>query len=261
MLGIRIRVVASFEMEERVIEIRINSLDSLGDCILCNSSSTDSDSGASGKTKLPELFTIDGEALHWVCVFCTRNQLPALAELILIARSAERYNSLFFKDELKQIRESFQVKPPFAIRIDAFAQDRPCGLCGRLTVSSSYPSYKTGFPEMFIGESIVCWDCGEEHAPELNSFRDLAQAAERYAEYLPIEHWPKCNDKPEMSALIGANGWISCPNCQKRFSSKDKHRWHDNIHVTCGQKIIFFEGSPPESEYTCNRRGDNEAVL
>lgn len=245
LFGIRIQVVASVEMEERVIEIRINPLDNLGDCIICNSTSTDPSGGAAGKTNLPELFTIDDGALHWVCVFCARNQFPALAELILIARSAERYNSLFFKDELKEIPESFQVKPPFAIRIDAVAQDRPCGLCGCLTVSSSYPSYKVGFPELFIGESIVCWDCGEEHATELNSFRDLAQAAERYAEFLPIEYWPKCNDNPEMSSLIGANGWIRCPNCQKRFSSKDKHRWHDNIHVTCGQKIILLEGSHP----------------
>lgn len=94
---------------------------------------------------------------------------------------------------------------------------------------------------MFIGKNIVCWDCGEHYAPELNAFRDLAQAAESYAEYLPIEHWPKCNGNPEMSALIGANSWITCPNCKKRFSLKDKHRWYDNIHITCGQKILLSE--------------------
>jgi hypothetical protein len=45
------------------------------------------------------------------------------------------------------------------------------------------------------------------------------------------------NNFPEMEATVDELRWVTCPNCGIRFALKDKSRWSDDIHKTCGQKI------------------------
>ena|SRR5882724_1920787 len=90
---------------------------------------------------------------------------------------------------------------------------------------------------MFMNENIVCWDCGNRYAPKLNALRDLAQSAEGYLKYLPIEKENVSNEQPEMRANDNKEGWLTCPNCKKRFSTRDKNRWNGKMHLTCGQRI------------------------
>ena len=49
-----------------------------------------------------------------------------------------------------------------AIKMNNLATNDPCAICGRRTDPS------TG-PELFTANTwgVVCWQCGEEHAPEL----------------------------------------------------------------------------------------------
>lgn len=169
----------------REFEIRLNPFNELGNCVLCRCDSTDPDWGASRKRNAPELFLFDSDgSLKWACVFCVKNHQPALATLIEVARAAESYfdhgirhqELAFFAGE-----QSYQI----AIKIDQVAKDRICGLCGNETVSSSWPTYLAGYPELFINGSVVCDACGHSTAPTLNALRDLGDKAERHAKNLP----------------------------------------------------------------------------
>ena len=176
------------------------------------------------------------------------NDAPALANLIAIARVAEHYVGAMFKEhDPDSSDEEDPLSCQLAIRIDTVALDRPCGLCGQETVSSSYPSYKIGFPEMFINEAIVCDACGDRYAPALNALRDLAGEAERYAQHVPTPKELPYNKNPVMVAAIDSLSWTTCPNCHRRFSTKDKDRWCEGIHLTCKQRLRLKEPSGTEA--------------
>ena len=49
------------------------------------------------------------------------------------------------------------------------------------------------------------------------------------------------NEQPEMEAFVDGSGWITCPNCQTRFSTNDAHRWTGKRHMKCGQKIKLIK--------------------
>lgn len=49
------------------------------------------------------------------------------------------------------------------------------------------------------------------------------------------------NDSPALSAEA-RDGWVRCPNCQRRFALKDPHRWTGLRHVGCGQRIVVATG-------------------
>jgi|SRR5262245_3615174 len=169
----------------REFEIRLNPFNELGNCVLCRCDSSDPDWGASCKRNAPELFLVDLDgSLKWTCVFCAKNHQPALATLIELARVAERY----FDRVIGQQGLAFPVgeqSHQLAIKIDQVAKDRMCGICGNETVSSSWPTYQAGYPELFSNGSIVCDDCGHSTAPTLNALLDLGDKAERHAKNLP----------------------------------------------------------------------------
>lgn len=48
---------------------------------------------------------------------------------------------------------------------------------------------------------------------------------------------PTHDNKSEIEAIVDEHRWVTCPNCAIRFALKDKGRWSDDIHTTCGQKI------------------------
>jgi hypothetical protein len=174
----------------REFEIRLNPFNELGNCVLCRCDSSDPDWGASSKRNAPELFLVDlGGNLKWTCVFCVKNYQPALATLIELARAAESYFDPGIDHQelgLPAGERSYQL----AIKIDQVAKDRICGLCGNETVSSSWPTYQVGYPELFINESIVCDACGHSTAPTLNALRDLSDKSERHAKNLPTTGKP-----------------------------------------------------------------------
>jgi hypothetical protein len=169
----------------KTFEIRLNPFDSLGFCEMCNCDSCDPDWAASRKCNAPELFTNapDG-SLKWVCFFCVRHREPVLAVLIELARIAEKYAD---PNEIHSfpIYDPSSVAFQLAIRIDSTAKDGPCGICGHETVSSSYPHYQPGYPELFFNGSIVCAACGQSTAPVLDLLRELGDRAEKYAKHLP----------------------------------------------------------------------------
>jgi len=45
------------------------------------------------------------------------------------------------------------------------------------------------------------------------------------------------NNASAMEASVDASGWLTCPGCRWRFSTKDKHVWTGLRHIRCGQRI------------------------
>jgi hypothetical protein len=42
---------------------------------------------------------------------------------------------------------------------------------------------------------------------------------------------------PEAEAVVDAHGWITCPRCERRFSTRHRDTWTGRRHLTCGQGI------------------------
>jgi hypothetical protein len=55
------------------------------------------------------------------------------------------------------------------------------------------------------------------------------------------------NDSPAKSARADADGWIQCPTCGFRFSTKDPDRWSGWRHMRCGQRISVEESGDGRS--------------
>jgi hypothetical protein len=44
------------------------------------------------------------------------------------------------------------------------------------------------------------------------------------------------DDTPPVELKVGPEGWLKCPNCERRFNTRDKQRWTGWRHK-CGQRI------------------------
>lgn len=42
---------------------------------------------------------------------------------------------------------------------------------------------------------------------------------------------------PEVEALVDEQGWLTCPRCERRFSTRYHSTWTGRRHLTCGQLI------------------------
>jgi len=51
------------------------------------------------------------------------------------------------------------------------------------------------------------------------------------------------NDSPEVRNADVANGWLTCPWCDRRFALHDSAVWSGLRHITCGGRI---ELTPPQ---------------
>jgi hypothetical protein len=47
------------------------------------------------------------------------------------------------------------------------------------------------------------------------------------------------NDSPPVSVRADAEGWLTCPTCGYRFSTRDRHVWSGWRHMRCGQRIAL----------------------
>ena len=45
------------------------------------------------------------------------------------------------------------------------------------------------------------------------------------------------HELPEATAHTDAEGWLTCPNCNWRFTTRDRHAWTGRRHLRCGQRI------------------------
>lgn len=43
-------------------------------------------------------------------------------------------------------------------------------------------------------------------------------------------------DWPEVEAELDADGWLTCPRCEWRFTIRDRNAWTGRRHLRCGQK-------------------------
>ena len=48
------------------------------------------------------------------------------------------------------------------------------------------------------------------------------------------------HDLPEVEAHADAEGWLTCPNCNWRFTTRDRHAWTGRRHLRCGLRIRFL---------------------
>ncbi|HZH16690.1 MAG TPA: hypothetical protein VE057_20215 [Archangium sp.] len=42
---------------------------------------------------------------------------------------------------------------------------------------------------------------------------------------------------PEAEAVVDEHGWLTCPRCERRFSTRYRQNWTGRRHLTCGQAI------------------------
>ncbi|MFP2929321.1 hypothetical protein ACLESO_29795 [Pyxidicoccus sp. 3LG] len=57
-----------------------------------------------------------------------------------------------------------------------------------------------------------------------------------------VRYYP--DDGPAAEAVVDAHGWITCPRCQRRFSTRypsaaQRGTWTGRRHLTCGQLITL----------------------
>jgi hypothetical protein len=98
------------------------------------------------------------------------------------------------------------------------------------------PSYRDecerrgGFGTLFIVKynqprrtenDLVCPDCGGSGEIEKKLFD---------------------NDAPPAEAVLGVDGWLTCPRCRWRFSTRDTNAWTGYRHKKCGQRLILRPG-------------------
>jgi hypothetical protein len=51
------------------------------------------------------------------------------------------------------------------------------------------------------------------------------------------------NDAPPLDAVANEEGWLKCPSCGWRFSTKDKNVWTGRRHIRCGQKLNIIHSA------------------
>lgn len=47
------------------------------------------------------------------------------------------------------------------------------------------------------------------------------------------------NDAPSQTVRLGADGWLTCPCCGRRFSPRDRNVWTGLRHIRCGQRLVL----------------------
>jgi hypothetical protein len=77
--------------------------------------------------------------------------------------------------------------------------------------------------------------------------KDVDQILKTYeAEMIEKRHqgWQEIWDKlerqkrkPPLKAELDKSGWVTCPNCDKRFSTRSRMSWNGEFHITCGRRI------------------------
>ena len=50
-----------------------------------------------------------------------------------------------------------------------------------------------------------------------------------------VRYFPE--EGPEAEAVVDAHGWVTCPRCERRFSTWHRDTWTGRRHLTCGQLI------------------------
>lgn len=69
--------------------------------------------------------------------------------------------------------------------------------------------------------------CGPpEPCPECHGLKTTGRA---------VHYFP--NPLPEEAAVVDEQGWITCPLCDRRFSTRYRGTWTGRRHLTCGQAI------------------------
>jgi hypothetical protein len=44
-------------------------------------------------------------------------------------------------------------------------------------------------------------------------------------------------DESEAEAVVDEHGWMTCPRCERRFSTRYRDTWTGRRHLTCGQLV------------------------
>ena len=52
---------------------------------------------------------------------------------------------------------------------------------------------------------------------------------------------------PGVEVAVDAHGWVTCPRCQRRFSTRHRDTWTGRRHLTCGQALMLVAVPPSAS--------------
>ena len=232
------------EIKSKDIEIRLNMLDKVENCSICNDYDEEFEL-FSNRINYPNLFLSNEIAPNsWVCRYCADSYTPQLRTLLTMSRTIERY-------ELKALEKSSRFQEiadrdlvnKIAIKIDITPKDideygnARCAICRESYFYEEISEYEPIPPNLILNGEFVCNNCGEKYVPRLAVLASLSYEAKFHCDTLYFE-----NDNPEINVKTDKLGWITYPNCKKRFSTRDYQRWRYNRHLTCGQKTkIVFE--------------------
>lgn len=50
------------------------------------------------------------------------------------------------------------------------------------------------------------------------------------------------NDAAPVEVTVDASGWVTCPGCHRRFSTRASSAWTGRRHMRCGQRITLALG-------------------
>jgi hypothetical protein len=232
------------------IEIRLNSNGKAKECFVCKNARNEDEEiffdHSSDKVGYPDLFVEKQFAENgFVCSICAglEEEASLLLELVRIARTIDNYynqnvEKLVVDDDLAENKFAYDIsiKNAFIPQTLDKQGNAKCLICKEFSYFEKQKDFEKPKPNLCLNEEIVCNICGEIYANKLQSLLYLATDAENLVQCFTFQ-----NNNSLLNATLDKLGWITCPNCEKRFSIKDKNRWKYNRHLTCGQKIIISE--------------------
>jgi len=96
----------------------------------------------------------------------------------------------------------------------------------------------------------------KEECPACSGIGEREELVERVTEQGPRQNieWIRCamcngsgrgerlvrlfdNDSPTVPVEVGPDGWLTCPCCKWRFTTRDSNVWTGRRHKKCGQRI------------------------
>jgi hypothetical protein len=85
----------------------------------------------------------------------------------------------------------------------------------------------------------------------LTDAREAVRRLARIKEQLVNLRLPRTTAEPDLDlalkVAVGADAWLSCPRCRRRFKSTDSRAYAEGRHVRCGQLLELVANSPSGS--------------
>jgi hypothetical protein len=163
---------------------------------------------------------VDGHSYRWVVKRIYDYQNGRITDMLLVAPDQKPGQKMIALFEDRKLHEADQITPGVVRKLIFTA------------LAQGWQPQKAGGPYRVsnVNEILKTYDL--EQAEKIR-----ADGQERV---IAIKHQMK---KPPVKAARDKHGWLTCPNCELRFSAKDNARWDGRHHLTCGRKITIEEFS------------------